>query len=97
VYAEACVQNAEPKALEGIADTHTNHPTDSHPPLSLRLQSLKTAINEVSAAALSVAPPEAAISYIPNYEKKEEEISQTYQVLLARNLGINLEKIPASQ
>jgi Zn-dependent protease with chaperone function len=91
-YADACVQNSTPTALEGIAEAHMSHPTDSHPTLSLRLQSLKTTIADVSAAALAVAPAEAAISYVSDYEKKEEEISHAYQLLLAQNLGINLEQ-----
>lgn len=97
VYADVCVQNAAPKALDGIAAAHMSHPTDSHPPLSVRLQSLKTSIAEVSGDALIVAPAEAAISYILDYEKKEEEISHAYQLLLARNLGINLDQEPISQ
>lgn len=97
VYAEACGGNATPKTLEGIADTYMSHPTDSHPPLSLRLQSLHASILEVSGDALAVPPTEAAISFIPNYEEKEEEISQAYQLILARNLGIDLDQEPAQQ
>lgn len=96
-YAEVCVKNAGPNALEGVADTHTNHPTDSHPSLSLRLQSLKTALADVSASALNVSPSDPAVSFIPDHEKQEEEISHAYQLLLARQLGINLEESHAQQ
>lgn len=83
-YAEAVSQSAVPAALEGIADTQLSHPTDSHPLLSVRLQSLQVEINDVAADALAVSPAEAAITLISDAEKLEEEISYAYQLLLAR-------------
>lgn len=90
-YAEAVVRSAAPEALEGIATTHMSHPTDSHPPLSVRLQSLQRTISDVSASALNVTPNETATTHILDIESREEEISQAYQLILARRLGIDLE------
>lgn len=91
-YADAVGQSAVPEALQGIAEVHLSHPTDSHPPLSVRLQSLQVGLNDVATDALAVTPAEAAITLISDAEKLEEEISEAYQVLLARQLGIDLEE-----
>lgn len=92
VYADVCSENAVPATLQGIADTHMSHPTDSHPPLSIRLEALQVSISEVSGDALAVPPTEAAISFIPRFEEKEEEISRAYQLILARKFGIDLDQ-----
>jgi len=91
-YADAVRQSAVPDALSGIADIHLTHPTDSHPPLSARLESLRVRLNDVASEALSVTPAEAAITLLSGAEKLEEEVSEAYQVLLARRLGINLDE-----
>lgn len=95
-YAEMCAQNARPSALQGIADSHTSHPTDTHPPLGARLKNLQTSLQEVSSAALDIPPSDCAVAYVTDYEAKEEEISESYQLLLAQTLGISLDAKPAS-
>jgi Zn-dependent protease with chaperone function len=89
-YAEAVGHGASPAALEGLDQGHLSHPTDSHPPLSERLESLRLTINDVATDALAVAPAEPAIREIRDAEKHEEEISDAYQAILARHLGIPL-------
>lgn len=91
VFAEVVAGHASPKALEGIADTQLSHPTDSHPPLSVRLESLRVDVSEVSGASLEVSPSDPAISHIDGYEQKEEEISTAYQMIVAKQLGIDLD------
>lgn len=95
-YAETCARNAGPSALQGIADSHTSHPTDTHPSLGARLKNLRMSLQEVSPAALDIPPGDCAVEYVTNYEAKEEEISERYQLLLAQNLGISLNEKPAS-
>ena len=96
-YADTCAQNAKPSALQGLADTHTSHPTDTHPSLGERLKNLRTSLQDVASAALNIPPEEPAIEYVSDYEAKEKEISQSYQFLLAQNLGISLdEKSPSA-
>ncbi len=90
-YAEIVAEHAAPNALDGIAETHLSHPTDSHPPLSVRLSALGISIKDVSKAALDVRPTQAAIDLLPNVETVEENISSAYQTILARQLGIDLE------
>ena len=51
-YAETVVEHANPEALDGIAEMHLSHPTDSHPPLAVRLDSLGT-FHEAGCGAVS--------------------------------------------
>ena len=90
-YADAVVNSANREALSGIAETHTSHPTDTHPPLATRLKALKTSLEEVSDLALNVSPADSAIHLMESPELKEEQISAAYQMILAQRLGIDLD------
>lgn len=92
LFAEMVAQRAALSALSGMEDTQLTHPTDSHPPLTVRLRSLKTSVDDVNEAALDVSPADAAISLISEAEEVEEEISEAYQLLLARHLAIELDR-----
>ncbi len=89
-YAETIAGGATSAVLDGIADRQLSHPTDSHPPLSARLESLSVGLASVADAALVVAPPDTAAGLLQNIEKLEQEISDAYQLLLARQVGIDL-------
>ncbi|TYP00354.1 Zn-dependent protease with chaperone function [Geothermobacter ehrlichii] len=90
-YAEVIAGHAKADALKGLADTHLSHPTDSHPSLASRLGSLGISMDDVETDALNVSPTLAAIELVMQSERLEEEISDAYQVFLARQLGINLD------
>ena len=96
-YAEAVVSSAKPDALAGITDATLSHPTDSHPPLGVRLGSLRVTLDQVSMASLAVSPADPAIDLIPESERKEEEISGAYQAILAQRLGIDLKAFTKDQ
>src|SRR5438093_595787 len=89
-YADIVAEHATLNTLSGITETHLSHPTDSHPPLSVRLSALGINIKGVSKAVLDVRPTQAAIDLLPNVETVEENISGAYQAILARQLGIDL-------
>lgn len=93
-YAEVVANSDGKEALKGILETHTPHPTDSHPPLGTRLESLKVTLEKISPVALAVNPPDPALNLIESSERKEEELSATYQMILAKNLGIDLDEPP---
>lgn len=93
MYADAVAQYAKPDALDGIVETHLSHPTDSHPRLGVRLASLGQSINNVATAALNIRPTPAALDLLPNAEKVEEELSEAYQIILARRFGIRTQPI----
>jgi Zn-dependent protease with chaperone function len=96
-FAEAAANSAKPELLVGLAATKLSHPTDSHPPLGVRLESLAITLDHVSGASLAINPADAAINLIPEPEKREEEISRTFQVTLAEQLGIDLGSESLSQ
>src|SRR3954471_3807983 len=73
-YAEAVRHHATPAAFAGIVDPHLSHPTDSHPPLSVRLDALGITLSDVTERALTVGPREPAIALIDDYERHEQEI-----------------------
>ena len=89
-YADTVVANASPASFEGIAETHTAHPTDSHPPLAARLASLGVAMEAVATPALDVAPANGALSLVDGAVAREEALSEAYQYFLAKRLGIDL-------
>lgn len=91
MYAHAIVERANPEALRGIEETHVTHPTDSHPPLGIRLQALGITLEAVSEEALNVFPMDAAILLISNSEAKEEELTSAYQDILAERIGVDLD------
>lgn len=88
-FVDICSSYAKPKILENIAEMHTVHPTDSHPSLGVRLQSLNISMADVSECALIVSPQESVLKYIPDYEKLEESISYAYQSIRSRQLGLS--------
>ncbi len=92
LFAAACEGQAKvtDDLVAKVANSHVSHPTDSHPSLSDRLQSLGLTLAEVRPGAIALPPASAASSLIADCEKHEEEISGIYQALLARNRGITL-------
>ncbi len=90
-YADTVKLRATRGAFDGVADTHTSHPTDSHPPLSARLQAFNLTLDALTDRALDVAPADPAINLLSDPERLEQELSKAYQALLARRLGIDLE------
>jgi Zn-dependent protease with chaperone function len=95
VFAEAIADRGTPEALKGIADTFTSHPTDSHPPLGVRLEALGKPLHALVRLAIQVRPSEAAaIGLVADYEVQEEKLSELYQNWLAHKLGIEAASAP---
>lgn len=91
LYAGTIADRATLATIDGVLYTHVSHPTDSHPPLAERLDSLKVSLGSVADAALVVAPHNSAATLISGLETLEEEISVAYQTIVAQHLGISLE------
>ncbi len=91
-YAEVVGSSDGKEALKGILETHTPHPTDSHPPLGTRLESLKVTLEKISPVALAVNPADPALNLMESPERKEEELSTAYQMILAKSLGIDVDE-----
>ncbi len=82
VFVYMVANNAEPKALEGLDARTIPHPTDSHPPLSVRLGALKTTLAEVGPDALNISPDPASSAVIDKLEELEMQLSVVQQLLL---------------
>lgn len=65
------------------ARTHP-HPTDSHPPLSARLEALGQSVNDLIAHTQNPVPADPAINLVTNYEQLEHELSRMVQSMLAQ-------------
>lgn len=87
-FASVVSTNAKPEALSGLDDRRLSHPTDSHPPLSTRLQNLGVSLQEVEPAALEINPTDAAIALVPDSERLEQDLTEAEHYILARSLGI---------
>lgn len=90
LFGDIVASNAVPERLEGLDERRLAHPTDSHPPLAVRLAHLETTIAAVQAEALDVSLESAAISVIENFVELESALSEVEQVVLARELRIDL-------
>ena len=62
------------------------HPTDSHPPLSVRLRALDLTLASLVRDSLVVEPDEAAINLLDEPERLEEEVNDAYHTVLQRYL-----------
>lgn len=82
VFVFMVANNADLKALEGLDANIIPHPTDSHPPLSVRLAALKTTLAEVGPDALNISPEPASSDLIDNLEELEMRLSAVQQLLL---------------
>jgi Zn-dependent protease with chaperone function len=90
LFADLVVSSASPDHLAGLDERQLAHPTDSHPPLAVRLQNLETSLAEVVDGALRVAPEDPAIGVVAGSDRLERELSRIEQALLARKLGVDL-------
>jgi Zn-dependent protease with chaperone function len=89
-FSDAITKNSDPKSLEGLSDVSLFHPTDSHPPLSIRLESIEKSIKDVESDILSFSEVDS-IEFVNQHERLETEISEAYQAMMVRQLGIELE------
>jgi Zn-dependent protease with chaperone function len=82
VFALMVSNHADRKALEGLDAIKIPHPTDSHPPLSIRLSALKTSLAEIAPTALQVDPEPPASSVIDHLEELEYQLTAIQQAML---------------
>ncbi len=82
VYALTVSQCSEPNALDGLDAKTIPHPTDSHPPLSIRLAALGRNLLDIRLDGLNLSPRPSSNEIIDNCEKLEEQLSLMEQSLL---------------
>lgn len=83
LFGSVVEEKAGQNAFDGLLDTRTTHPIDSHPPLGARLEALGVTLDRVAAAARIVRPESAAIDLIGDPEALEEAASERYQAIFA--------------
>jgi Zn-dependent protease with chaperone function len=76
LFASAAASADGPALLEGILETHTAHPTDTHPTLAVRLDALGVDLAAVAADALQLQPREPAATLVPDGVLHEEALSE---------------------
>jgi hypothetical protein len=84
LYASTVASCVEPKDLDGLDARTIPHPTDSHPPLSVRLDALGQNLTGIRSSALNVSPMPTAHEIIDNCKDLEGQLSVVEQALLTR-------------
>ncbi len=82
LYAMTVAQCAEPRSLDGLDAKTIPHPTDSHPPLSIRLDALGQSLFAIRSGALNVSPNPSAHEVIDNCDDLEGRLSLIEQALV---------------
>ena len=82
-FADLVNKNNEPVAFAGLEEEQLRHPTDSHPPLNLRLKALGLSVVDVATVAARTTPDRSAIELITDYESMEKELTQAEYRLMA--------------
>lgn len=82
LYAITVAECVEPKSLEGLDTKTIPHPTDSHPPLSVRLTALGQSLAGIRSGALNVSPSPSAHEVIDNCDELENRLSIFEQALI---------------
>jgi Zn-dependent protease with chaperone function len=67
--------NTDPDLLKNLDVVKTPHPTDTHPPLSLRLKALNTSVESITQEALTVNYDEQCKFLLEGLEQLEAQIS----------------------
>ncbi len=77
------VSRIEDRSIFAGSDSRQlNHPTDTHPPLGVRLGALGFAVSDLESDALKTAPADSAITLITDYEDVEKELTDVEHYLL---------------
>jgi len=76
LYAEMAAQSGNPDLLDEVASTSTVHPTDTHPPTSLRIQALGLSVAELRNNALAIDTTASFAELFSNKIQIEEELTE---------------------
>jgi Zn-dependent protease with chaperone function len=87
VFQEIAASNAGRERLVGVERMAQGHPIDWHAPLAERLDSLGVDLQDVSAAALVVAPQSPAAGLIEGCDAIEQELSKAEHQMIVEMGG----------
>jgi Zn-dependent protease with chaperone function len=94
VYARTAAAHAGSHALDGLDAKTIPHPTDSHPPLSVRLAALRQNLSDIRSNALDLLPCPSGNEVVDNFEDLERQLSMAEQAMLCPE---QVQRIPAPQ
>ncbi|MBV9766173.1 MAG: M48 family metalloprotease [Acidobacteriaceae bacterium] len=83
LYALSVAQWAQPRSLDGLDSKSIPHPTDTHPPLSVRLSALGQTLAGITTSALAVSPDPSAQKVIDNCDAIEVQLSLVEQAIVS--------------
>jgi Zn-dependent protease with chaperone function len=76
-----------PKLIKDLPKTRTAHPTDSHPPLGVRIDALGVDLAEVAETARVIKPADLAALLLTDIDKLDEVLSRAHtEQLMAYDL-----------
>jgi Zn-dependent protease with chaperone function len=84
LFAEVSKGMASDDVVKGVSEQGPVHPTDTHPPLSLRLTNLNLTFEEVSHDAGNLSPLNPAISVVTELEDLERELTDAEHAMMIR-------------
>ncbi len=93
LFAALASSSGSSVSLEALDQKKIPHPTDSHPPLAVRIAALSRTVKQVAQTALDANPPEPAVSLINRHEELEVELSILQQYLVCPELARRREAV----
>lgn len=96
-FADAVKSASTPEVLTRLPEDALPHPTDTHPPLQARLDSLAVPLASVRDASLDVPPAHAATTVFDDLEARERSLSARHLELLAPYAALPPAEIPPSE
>ena len=85
LFAQVVRSNSQRTELEGLDGQGPPHPTNSHPPLSVRLQALDLSVSSLADIALRTSPDSMAIELITDYEEVEKGLTKCEHDLMVQS------------
>lgn len=75
---------------QGLGESHTEHPTDSHPSLNTRLNALGIPLNKEIITKVTFKIHDSASSYIDNIDEIEQVLTDLENRKLSHTHGVNV-------
>lgn len=75
-------------SFDGLADSSLPHPTDTHPPLGVRLSALMESVGSLEADARQASPHPPANELLGDYNTLEQELSDVENVLVNQRISL---------
>jgi Zn-dependent protease with chaperone function len=82
-FITAIRQSPASERLKALEEQTLPHPTDSHPPLKVRLDALGLTVADVEDATLDTDPEDAAIGLVPRAEEIEQRVTAELEQRIA--------------